>query len=209
MPIGDFPILEVIIRQLAHYGFSHITLAVSHQSEIIKAFFSDGSRWNTCIDYSFEDKPLSTIAPLKLINDLPEHFLLLNGDILTDLDFGSFHDRHVKEDRLFTIAAYKRTNQVDYGILQVDGKGYLSGFEEKPTHTYIVSMGIYMVNRRILTYVPENQFYGFDHLMADLLKMREAVWVEKMDNYWLDIGRPDDYMRAVDEFEKLKHKFLL
>jgi NDP-sugar pyrophosphorylase family protein len=209
MPIGDFPILEVIIRQLAHYGFSHITLAVSHQSEIIKAFFSDGSRWNTCIDYSSEDKPLSTIAPLKLINDLPEHFLLLNGDVLTDLDFGSFHDRHVKEDRPFTIAAYKRTNQVDYGILQVDEKGHLSGFEEKPTHTYIVSMGIYMVSRRILTHVPENQFYGFDDLMADLLKIRETVWVEKMDNYWLDIGRPDDYMRAVDEFEKLKHKFLL
>src|SRR5580700_8428470 len=105
MPIGEYPILEVIIRQLVRHGFTHVTLAVNHQANILKAFFEDGKRWDLDIDYSLEREPRSTIAPLALIPDLPENFLLMNGDVLTDLDLSGFLERHVECGRLFTIAA--------------------------------------------------------------------------------------------------------
>src|ERR1700733_1158811 len=120
MPIGDYPILEVIIRQLVRQGFTHVTLAVNHQANILKAFFEDGNRWDVRIDYSLERKPRSTIAPLALISDLPENFLLMNGDVLTDLDLSGFLERHVACERLFTIAAARRWQQIDYGVLQID-----------------------------------------------------------------------------------------
>ena len=118
MPIGESPILEVIVKQLAAAGFDHITMAVNHQAEIIKAFFMDGSKWGIRIDYSLEDQPLGTMGPLKLIKDLPEHFLVMNGDILTDLDFATFHDAHVASGRIFTISSHLREQLVDYGVLE-------------------------------------------------------------------------------------------
>jgi NDP-mannose synthase len=208
MPIGDYPILEVIIRQLAHQGFTHITLAVNHQAEILKAFFGDGKKWRVRIDYSMETKPISTVAPLSLISDLPENFLLMNGDILTDFDLSGFVNRHIKEGRLFTIAASRRLQLIDYGVLQIDSSRRLTGFSEKPQMEYLVSMGVYAVNRRILKFVPRDSKYGFDDLMKDLLKKNELVAVEPYEGYWLDIGRPDDYMRAVEEFEQRRHELL-
>src|SRR5206468_8520905 len=132
LAVGPYPILEVIVRQLAGYGFHHITLAVNHQAEIIKAYFGCGEKWNVRLDYSLEMQPLSTIAPLTLIEDLPEHFALLNGDVLTDLHIGEFHDRHVAGRRLFTIASAARRIPIDYGVLELGGDGRLTGFREKP-----------------------------------------------------------------------------
>src|SRR5271165_2820384 len=120
MPIGDYPILEVIVRQLVHQGFTHITLAVNHQAEILQAFFGYGKKWGVRIDYSLETKPMSTVAPLSLISDLPENFLLMNGDLLTDMDFTGFLQRHVTAGRLFTIAAARHLQFIDYGVLHVD-----------------------------------------------------------------------------------------
>ena len=208
MPIGDFPILEVVIRQLAKNGFKHITITVNHQAEIIKAFCGDGSRWGIKVDYSLESKPLSTMGPLKLINDLPENFLVMNGDIRTDLNFSDFYNTHVAEKQLFSISSYRRTEVSEYGVLEVDGNNTLTGFKEKPKHHYLVSMGIYMVNRKVLDFIPEDTFYGFDTLMLDLLKKQENVAVKPFDGYWLDIGRPDDYMQAIEEFDTNKEKFL-
>ena len=208
MPIGDYPILEVIVRQLASQGFTHITLAVNHQADIIKAFFGDGKKWGVHIDYSLENKPMSTIAPLTLISDLPENFLLMNGDVLTDLDFSGFVQRHVSAGRLFTIAAASRLQLIDYGVLHIDSSDQLTGFCEKPRTEYLVSMGIYAVNRGVMDFVPRDSKYGFDDLMNHLLKRNESVTVDRFDGYWLDIGRPDDYMRAIDEFEQRKHEFL-
>jgi NDP-mannose synthase len=208
MPIGDYPILEVIIRQLVRHGFTHVTLAVNHHANILKAFFEDGNRWGIHIDYSLETKPISTIAPLSLIPDLPENFLLMNGDVLTDFDLSGFFERHVACGRLFTIAAIRRWQLIDYGVLQIDSSHRLTGFSEKPQTEYLVSMGVYAVNRRILQFVPPDSKYGFDDLMKDLLGKDEAVAVEPYDGYWLDIGRPDDYMRAVEEFEQRKPQFL-
>ena len=208
MPIGDYPILEVIIRQLARQGFGHVTLAVNHQANILKAFFEDGNRWGVQIDYSLETKPISTIAPLTLIPDLPEDFLLMNGDVLTDFDLSGLLERHIACGRLFTIAAARRFQLIDYGVLQIDSSHRLTGFSEKPQSEYLVSMGIYAVNRRILQFVPPDSKYGFDDLMKDLLERAERVDVEPYEGYWLDIGRPDDYMRAVEEFEQRKRQFL-
>lgn len=208
MPIGEYPILEVIIRQLVRHGFTHVTLAVNHQANILKAFFEDGNRWDVEIDYSLEREPRSTIAPLALIPDLPENFLLMNGDVLTDLDLSGFLARHVARERLFTIAAARRWQMFDYGVLQIDSAHRLTGFSEKPQTEHLVSMGIYAVNRKILQFVPPDSKYGFDDLMKDLLGKAETVDVEPYEGYWLDIGRPDDYLRAVEEFEERKQQFL-
>lgn len=208
MPIGDYPILEVIIRQLVYYGFNHITMAVNHQAELIQAFFGDGSKWGIKIDYSLEDKPLSTMAPLKLIKDLPETFLVMNGDILTDLDFGKFYENHTCNKNVFTVCSYQRKIKSEFGVLEVNDQNVLTGFKEKPITYYDVSMGIYMVSKNVVDYIPENTFYGFDHLMIDLIKDSNNAKVERFSGYWLDIGRPDDYMQAIEEFDKLKDKFL-
>ena len=207
MPIGEFPILEVIVKQLVAAGFDHITMAVNHQAEIIKAFFMDGSKWGIRIDYSLEDQPLGTMGPLKLIADLPEHFLVMNGDILTDLDFSAFHDAHLNDDEVFTISSHVREQVVDYGVLETSD-GLLRGLREKPRMYYEVSMGVYMMSRTALSYVPEGRAYGFDHLMHDLIAAKQPVSVRKFDGYWLDIGRPDDYVAAIDIFEKSSSTFL-
>ena len=208
MPLGEYPILEVIIRQLASHGFREITVAVNHQANIIKAFCGDGERWGVRIRYSMETQPLSTIAPLRLIDGLPEDFLLLNGDVLTDLNLTRLYEGHVSENRLFTIASAVRTQRIDYGVLHVDSCNRLVGFDEKPERTYLVSMGVYVVNRAVLQLVPSDTRFGFDDLMIELLRRGERVHVERHAGYWLDIGRPDDYMQAIDEFEQRRHQLL-
>ena len=208
MPVGEYPILEVIIRQLAHQGFSHITLAVNHQAELINAFFQDGRRWGVQIEYSLEDRPLGTMAPLRLVRDLPGDFLVMNGDILTDLDYGVFYNNHVARGNIFTVSAYVREQKVDYGVLMPDEDGFLAGFQEKPVNKYLVSMGIYMVSQRALQFIPEGKPYGFDNLMIDLINAKKPAAISEFNGYWLDIGRPEDYEQAVDQFEKMKAKFI-
>jgi len=207
MPVGEYPILEVIIRQLALQGFEQITLAVNHQAELIKAFFGDGSKWNIPINYSLEDEPLGTMGPLKLIHSLPEHVLVMNGDILTDLPFGKFFNDHVSYGSAFTICSHERVEKIDYGVLDTEN-GMLTGFREKPVSTYEVSMGIYMVSRQAADKIPTNVPYGFDQLMLQLLKEQLPVRVEKYAGLWLDIGRPDDYLEAIEKFDQLKDKIL-
>lgn len=208
MPIGDYPILEVIIRQLAYYGFKHITLAVNHQADIIKAFFNNGSRWGIHIDYSIEHKPLSTMAPLSLISDLPDNFLVMNGDILTDLNFDEFFKYHIRSKNIFTISSYERSQKLEYGVLQKNDMNQLIGFKEKPIEKIEVSMGIYMINKKVLNYIPNDKTYGFDDLMLDLIKDNCFAAIKRYDGYWLDIGKQDDYLQAVEEFDKLKERFL-
>jgi NDP-sugar pyrophosphorylase family protein len=204
MPIGDYPILEVVLRQLVKAGFTHVTMAVNHQAELIRAFFGDGSKWGVTLDYSLESEPLGTMGPLKLIPDLPPNFLIMNGDILTDLNFQIFYDEHVNSKSTFSISAHVRNQKVDYGVLNADENGKLVNFSEKPSHDYMVSMGIYMASSRVLDFIP-NGPYGFDNLMLHMIEKSEAVSVRSHAGYWLDIGRPDDYMQAIDEFESLKH----
>ncbi len=208
MPIGEYPILEVVVRQLAYAGFQHITMAVNHQAEIIQAFFGNGDKWGVKIDYSLEDRPLGTMGPLTLISDLPDDFLVMNGDILTDLDYREFYEFHVTHRNTFTISAFQREVRSEYGVLEIDGQGALCGFREKPVIEYDVSMGIYMASKQILSYIPQGRVYGFDNLMLDLIASGSPAMTRKFDGYWLDIGRPDDYSQAIEEFENLRHIFL-
>ena len=208
MPIGEYPILEVIVRQLARHGFTHIIMAVNHQAELIKAFFGDGSKWNVTINYSLEDQPLGTMGPLRLIPDLPDHFLVMNGDILTDLSFGDFFETHAASGNIFTISSHKRQQLIDYGVLELNKENMLVGFIEKPKTEYEVSMGIYMLSKAVLDFIPASGPYGFDTLMLDLLKAKEKVSVKSYEGHWLDIGRPDDYIQAIEQFDTMKDKFI-
>ncbi len=209
MPIGEYPILEVIVRQLRKEGFEWITLAVNHQADLFRAFFGDGSKWGLKIDYSLESKALSTMGPLKLIGDLPEHFLVMNGDILTDVRYGEFLAAHIEEDRLFTISAAARNQRIDYGVLKTTEDNVLCGFEEKPSIPFLVSMGVYAVSRRVLDAIPVDQAFGFDDLVLGFLGEGERVVAVPHDGYWLDIGRPDDYERAIDDWPELSKKLAL
>jgi NDP-sugar pyrophosphorylase family protein len=207
VPIGARPVLDIVMHQLAASGFEHITLAISAHTRLIRAFFGSGEDWNVKIDYSFEDRPLSTMGPLRLIPDLPEDFLVMNGDILTDLVFGEFHHRHADAGRLFTVASHRRRQTIDYGVLHTQ-HNRLVGFEEKPSVPFEVSMGVYMVNRRVVSFIPEGVPFGFDDLMRLLISKEERVFVERHDGYWKDIGRPDDYESAVADDEAMPARFL-
>jgi len=207
MPIGDeMPILEIIIKQLAKNGFDHITIAVSHMAQLIMAFFGDGAKWGVKIDYSIEDKPLSTIAPIGLIHDLDEHFLVMNGDILCNLNYKSFFDHHVSRDNDVTVAVYKRDTQIDFGVLRFSENHAITGFSEKPTYHFDVSMGVYCLSRRVLEMVPKNLPYGFDNLMVDGIKKAIKMEVNPFDGFWLDIGRPDDYDYANEHSREILEK---
>ena len=206
VPIGETPILEIIIKQLVSHGFDHITLTINHMAEIIQAFFGDGSKWDIKIDYSLEDKPLSTMGPLKLIDNLPDNFLIMNGDVLTDLNYSNLMKYHIENGNIFTVSSFVRKQKSDYGILELDEQNYLKDFKEKPTTEFNVSMGIYVANRKILEYIPYNKFFGFDQLMLDLLKNKKPAQIVKHDGYWLDIGRPDDYEKACKDIDGLNLK---
>jgi NDP-sugar pyrophosphorylase family protein len=202
VPIGDMPILEIIINQLKRYGFNHITITLNHMADIIKAFCGDGSRWNIKIDYSMETKQLSTMGPLTLIPDLPEDFLVMNGDVLTDLDFNLLYKYHIDNQNNFTIASYKRIDKIDYGVLNRNSQNKLTKFDEKPSYEFLVSMGVYVVNKKIIRYIPKDTFFGFDHLMNMLISKSELPSVYEFSGRWLDIGRPDDYEKATSEMDK-------
>ena len=206
MPVGKFTILEIVIRQLKYYGFKHITIAVNHQAKLIKAFFGNGEKFNVVIDYELEKKPLGTMGPLKNIKNLPENFLVMNGDIFTDLNFNKLYNSHIKNKNLFTISSYKRNELIDYGLLETNKKNNLAKFVEKPHKIYQVSMGIYIIRKNILKYIPNNKFFGFDNLMHKLLKLKKNVKVLNHSGYWLDIGRPADYIVANEQFKKIKKK---
>ena len=148
------------------------------------------------------------MGPLKLLDGkLPEHFMVLNGDVLTDLDFSAFYDGHVQSGRMFTIAAHERVVRSEFGVLQVDSDR-LVGFQEKPEQRHLVSMGVYMLSRPVLSYIQNGAPFGFDDLMHSLIGGKQEVSVHRHQGLWLDIGRPDDYMDAIDIFEEQKGRLL-
>jgi len=203
---GKYSILEIIIMQLAKSGFTHITLAVNHLSQLIKAYFGNGTRLGVHIDYSLEDGELSTIGPLTLIDDLPESFLVMNGDILCDLDYRSFFEAHVYDNSRISVSTYRRKVNIDFGVLRFDENNHLYEFQEKPSYDFDVSMGIYCLNRSVIETLPRGEQYGFDNLMNDELANKSIINIRPFSGYWLDIGRPDDYEYANDNFVKLSMK---
>jgi NDP-sugar pyrophosphorylase family protein len=208
MPIGDFPILEVILRQLKNCDLTDITMAVGHLGNLIQAYFGDGNRFGVNIEYSFEEKPLGTVGPLTLIPGLNKTFMLMNGDLLTTLDYLKLIDYHKKQKPIATISAQKRSVDVDFGVIQRDKDDRMVKYLEKPKLSYTVSMGIYVFEPEILGLLPKKEKFDFPDLMHLLLKKEKKVAIYNSTDFWLDIGRPDDYQKAVEEFEKNKEKFL-
>lgn len=200
---GRYSVLEVVLMQLAKAGFTHVTLAVNHLSQLVQAYFGDGSRWNIRLDYSLEDQPLSTIGPLTLIDDLPDDFLVMNGDVLCDLDYRTFFAAHVARGSDVSVAVYRRDVHVDFGVLRYNADHDLEHFEEKPSLPFDVSMGVYCLNRRVTAALERGRPYGFDNLMLDSLARGRRVKVVPFEGYWLDIGRTEDYEYADEHFETL------
>ena len=188
-------------------GFSHITITVNHMADIIQAFFGDGSRWGLHIDYTVEKKALSTMGPLTLVKDLPNNFLVMNGDVMTDLDLAAFYQQHEEQGSIFTIASHRRTETIDYGLLHHDENNLLTRFEEKPQYDFLVSMGVYMVSLEALHFIPPDTFFGFDHLMYKLLEEKRPAKVFEYNGFWLDIGRPTDYALANEKVKDIDFKW--
>src|SRR4051812_26347151 len=204
VPIGDHSIIEIVLRQLANRGFERATIAIGHLGQLIRAFVGDGSQWGIEVRYTHEDKPLGTIGPALLdLEDRPEHFLIMNGDILTDLDYDHFLDAHIDSGAPLTVATYEREHKVDFGVLDIAGRNIVR-FREKPTYTYSVSMGVYAVSAETLRRYPPGRPFGFDDLILDLLRRGQKPGNYPFSGFWLDIGRPDDYDRANLEFSELK-----
>lgn len=209
VPIGDeFSILDIILSQLSQSGFDSVTLAVGHLGQLIRSYVGDGHRWGLAIDYTVEETPLGTMGPvLQVLDRLPERFLVMNGDVLTDLDYADLLRRHTDTEAPLTVATYQRRVQTDFGVLTTDN-GRVVEFTEKPTIDYRVSMGVYGLSRRTLTEYQPGLPFGFDELVLDLLARQTPPLEYAFDGYWLDIGRPDDYDRANAEFDLIRGTLL-
>lgn len=201
VPIGnEHSILEIVLRQLSAAGFETATLAIGHLGQLVRAYVGDGAQWGISVEYTEEREPLGTIGPLlPILDQLPEHFVVMNGDVLTDLDYGDLLDHHTNSDAPLTIATYQRELEIDFGVLELN-RTRIIGFTEKPTIDYTVSMGVYALSRSTLAAYPAGRAFGFDELVLDLLDRDAAPAYFPFDGYWRDIGRPEDYDAANAEF---------
>jgi NDP-sugar pyrophosphorylase family protein len=200
MPIGERSILEIVVQQLADHGFREITFSVGYLSHLIRAVFDHGGHRGVTIQYVYEDEPLGTAGPLRLIGDLDDTFIVMNGDVLTTLDYHDFVLHHRQSGNLLTIATHRRVVKIDYGVLYTgsdDRAGLVEAFEEKPEIATEVSMGIYVFEPRALGFIPEASYFDFPDLVQELLAAGERVGAYQFDGVWYDIGRHDDYEQAV------------
>ena len=211
MPVGDRPILDIVIRQLARAQFDRVTIATGYLAELIEAFFGDGSRHGIPIDYFREDEPLGTVGALSLIEGLDEDFLVMNGDVLTDLDYRALLDGHGAGGQAATIAGHRRQVQISLGVMHFDDeddRASVTGYSEKPTFDYEASMGVYCFAPRAIDLIEPGERLDFPDLVLRLIAAGELVKAWRFEGYWLDIGRPDDYEQAQDEFESRRRQFL-
>lgn len=197
VPIGDRPILEIVLVWLREAGIRDIILSVGHLAELIQAFFGNGEKWGVRLTYVIEDEPLGTIGPLTLLDGLDENFFVLNGDVLTDLDLGALYAAHAASGATLTVATRRREVHVDFGVLRYEPQTLrIESFVEKPIIPYDVSMGVYLLRKRCLDHVPRGVPFGFDQLVLTLLERGEAVRSFPHSGRWLDVGRPADLEEA-------------
>jgi NDP-sugar pyrophosphorylase family protein len=212
MPIGDRAILDVVVRQLASYGYTRLTFAVGYLAHLVRAVFGDGEAWGVSIEYHEEQQPLGTAGPLALVEGLDRTFLAMNGDVMTTLDYGELFDLHRRAGNAMTIATHRRTIRTEYGVLHVDGSqggtDRVTGYEEKPELSYTVSMGVYVLEPRALLHIPVNERFDVPDLVLALLRAGEPVGSFLYEGYWLDIGRHDDYEQALADYEQILPRLL-
>lgn len=208
MPIGDMPILEVLLLQMKAAGVDEAVLTVGHLAGLLQAFFQDGSQLGLTITYSFEDRPLGTAGPLALVKGLKDTFLVSNGDVLTTLNLHDLIRFHKSQGGIATIAMHHRQVKIDLGVIKMDGGNSIVGYDEKPTFNYMVSMGIYVFEPRVLNFIPPGQYLDFPDLVKKLIAAGEKVVGYSFDGYWQDLGRPDDYEEAARDFDRMRSEFL-
>lgn len=206
MPIGELPIIEIILKQLKNNGFRDIIICTGYKEDLIRMFLKKfDKKYNLNIKYSREDKPLGTIGPLLLIkNELKETFLLMNGDTLSTINYKELVKYHKKSGNIATISLYKRDIYIDFGIVEMNGLRIVD-YIEKPTNTYFVSMGVYVFEPEVLKYIPEGKF-DFPDLVKTLIKNGEKVGGYIFKGYWLDIGRQEDYLKANEDINRIYNK---
>jgi NDP-sugar pyrophosphorylase family protein len=208
MPVGDMPIIEIVLRQLKWAGITRVTLAVAYLAELLEAYCLDGSKFGIEIAYSREDRELSTAGPLKLIKGLKDTFLVMNGDLLTTLNFRELLAFHRREGATATIATHSRKVKIDFGVVESTASNLLDRYIEKPEFDYRVSMGINVIEPKALAYIRENESLGMPTLMLRLKEAGEKVCTYEEPCTWFDIGRIEDYDLAVDGFWQQRAEFL-
>ncbi|MCK4677841.1 MAG: NTP transferase domain-containing protein [Bacteroidales bacterium] len=208
LTIMGYPVLEIIIRQLQQEGFREVVIAVNHLKQKIQAYFENGGKWDIKISYSEESEPLGTAGPLKKIKNLHDDFLVVNGDILTDLHFSDFFHLHKKNRPLCTVASYAMPFNIDFGVLKIDQNNELTDYLEKPRFNYDISMGVYGVNKNILDYIPSGESFDMPHLINKLTGDNKKVTAYPHKGHWFDIGSSNDYKQAENTFKQHKSDFL-
>jgi NDP-sugar pyrophosphorylase family protein len=207
MPVGDMPVLEILLRRLARANLRTVHLAVGHLAELIEAYFGDGSRFGVELRYWREPEPLGTAGPLAEIQIDSPRVLVTNGDLLTTLDFKELLEAHASAGAAATIGVHRREVPVEFGVVKLDG-GAITGFEEKPTLTYEVSMGVYVFEREAIALVPPKTHFDFPDLVHAMLARCLPIHAYRSSAFWLDIGRAEDYELAVQSFDELRGALL-
>lgn len=209
VPLGDTPVLEVLISRLLRFGITDITLTLGHLAELVKAYFDHRQNLlkQVSLRYVVEEEPTGTAGSLALVPGLDKTFLVMNGDLLTNLDFHELVKFHCEQEAILTIATHAREVKIDLGVLEFDAQNRITSYLEKPESTYHVSMGIYVYESRVLKYIQPGQYVDFPDLVLRLLKEGEKVSAYPTDCLWLDIGRPDDYARAQEIFSEKREAF--
>ena len=208
MPIGDMPILEILLRQMKNYGIDEVILTVGYLSDLLKSYFGDGSRFDIKLTYSYEQTPLGTAGPLSLINGLDDTIFVTNGDVLTTLNFSHMLAWHRKKRAAATIATHPRNVKIDFGVVHNDSDHRITDYTEKPSLDYLVSMGIYIFEPEVLNYIPHEQYMDFPDLVLKLIQTGNTVTGYPFAGYWQDLGRLDDYSQATADFDAMRSQFL-
>ncbi len=202
MPVGDLPVIEMLVKWLRRNGIQKTYITIGYLGHLIQAVCKDGSQWSMEIVYSEEPEPLGTIGPLQLIREeLDETFLVLNGDVITDLDIRDFTAFHRKSGGLITVAATEKSMEIDLGVMECE-EDRIAAFREKPMMTFNVSMGIYCMEPAVFELIPAGVPFGFDNLMHLMLERDLPIYMYKHKGSWMDIGREEDYVRAQEMFQK-------
>jgi len=208
VPVGDYPILEIIIRQLKKAGFKDIVISTGYLTGLIKTYFGQGKQWGVRLSYTHENHPLNTAGALKLVNGLERNFIVMNGDILTTLNYYDLFRRHLERRAIATIALTKRKIKVDYGVVRYSSDLLLDKYIEKPEYNYFVSTGINVLNISCLDYIKKGETISMPELLLRMKKNKQKIYCYASNAYWLDIGRPDDYEVAQEKFNKNRKLFL-
>lgn len=196
MPVGPQPVLQLVLRWLRRNNITEVFITTGYLAQLIRTACGDGRRWGVRIRYTEESEPLGTIGPLRMLRkSLNDTFLVVNGDVLTDLNIQALAAVHRQKKSIVTIASVYRSMKTDFGILdQVDGR--LTQFKEKPVLNHLCSMGVYCMQPDVFEYIPPRVPFGFDDLILCLLDRKLPVGAFRHDGLWLDIGRVDDFRRA-------------